>query len=130
MDSVWRQPRSVYYHPDIREVPSVVSFPSSLAPENFEQPPTIQDALLLSEASKGPSQVGDQRQGAEVEKDKGKGKGKKPSAEAKNAAKDKDATANAKEVEAKTQKADRKAKDAFASQPSQKEDPPTPSAKV
>ncbi|XP_065617172.1 uncharacterized protein LOC136062252 [Quercus suber] len=61
------------------------------------------------EASKGSSQAGDQGQGAEVAEDKGKGKEVKPSLEAKD-------TAKAKEV-------DPKAKDAFASQSSKKEDP-------
>lgn len=56
-------------------------------------------------------------------KGKGKDKGKKPSARAKDAAK-------VKEAEAEIQEVDPKAKDAPTSQPSQKEDPPTPPAKA
>ena len=59
-DSVWRQPRSVYYHPDIHEVLGAISSPSTLAPETFEQPPTIQVAFPLPKASKRSSQAGDQ----------------------------------------------------------------------
>ena len=40
VDSVWRQPRSVYYHPDIREVPSAIPSPSALALESSKQPLT------------------------------------------------------------------------------------------
>ena len=58
-----------------------------------------------------------------MEKGKGKGKGKKPSAKSKDATKEK-------EVEAETQGVDPKAKDAPTSQPSQKEDHPTPPAKA
>ena len=58
-DSVWRQPGSKYYHPDICEVLSATSFPFALAPETFEQPLTIQAALPLPEASKGSSQASD-----------------------------------------------------------------------
>ena len=129
-DSVWRHPRSVYYHPNICEVLGAISSPLALAPKTSKQPPAIQDALPLPEASKGSSQVGDQGQGVEGEKEKGKGKGKKPFAEAKDAAKDREAAANAKEAEAKTQEADPKAKDALTSQSSQKENPPAPDAKV
>ena len=32
-DFVWRQLGSIYYHPDIREVPGAISFPSALALE-------------------------------------------------------------------------------------------------
>ena len=129
-DSVWRHPRSVYYHPNICEVLGAISSPLALAPKTSKQPLAIQDALPLPEASKGSSQVGDQGQGVEGEKEKGKGKGKKPSAEAKDAAKDREATAKEKEAEAKTQEADPKAKDAPTSQLSQKEDPLTPDAEA
>ena len=129
-DSIWRQLRSVYYHPDIREVPGAIPSPSVFTPETSKQPLTIQAALSLPEASKGSSQVGDQGQGAEGDKDKGKGKEKKPSSEAKNVAKDQEAAAKAKEAKAKTKEADPKAKDAPTSQPSQKEDPPAPKAKA
>ena len=141
VDSEWRQPGKVYYHLKIREIS--VAFPSPFAtvPKSSEQPLTIQVALLLPQASKGPSQVGDQGQGADGAKDKGKGKETKSSSEAKDAAKvkaketeaktketdsqAKDATkAKAKEIEAKTKKIDPQAKDAPASQPSQKEDLP------
>ena len=129
-NSVWRQPGSVYYHPDIREVPGAISSPSALALETSEQPPAIQAALPLPEALKGSSQTGDQGQGDEREKDKVKGKEKKPSVEAKDAAKDREVAAKAKEAEAKTQEVDPKAKDAPTSQPSQKEDPLAPNAKA
>ena len=102
VDSVWRQPKSIYYHPDIREVPTTISSPLAPAPESSKQPLAIPNALPLPEVSKGSSQVGDQGQGAEGEKDKGKGKGKKPSVEAKDAAKDREAAAKTKEVVAKT----------------------------
>ena len=66
-------------------------------------------------------------------KDKGKGKETKPPSEAKDAAKAKDTTAKAKdaaakakETETKPNKADPRAKDTPASQPSKKEDPPAP----
>ena len=111
---------SVYYHPDIREVPDAISSPFALAPETSEQPLTIQAALPLPEATKGSSQAGDQGQGAERDKDKGKGKEKKHSSEAMNAAKDKEIAAKEKEAEAKTKEANPKAKDAPTSQPSQK----------
>ena len=131
-DSIWRQPESIYYHPDIHEVPNAISSPSALAPESSEQPLVIPDALPFPEASKGSSQASDQSQGATGEKDKGKGKGKgkKPPVEAKDTAKDREAAVKAKEAEAKTQEVDPKAKDAPTSQPSQKEDPPAPHAKV
>ena len=130
VDSVQRQLGSVYYHLDICEVPGAISSHPALALKTSEQPLAIQGALPLPEALKGSSQASDQHQGAEGEKDKGKGKGKKPSVEAKDAAKDKEAVAKAKEAEAKTQEADLKAKDALTSQPSQKENPPAPAAKV
>ena len=74
VDSIQRQPRSVYNHLHIHEVPSAISSPPVLALKNFEQPLAIQNALPLPEASKGPSQASDQGQGA-GEKEKGKGKG-------------------------------------------------------
>ena len=99
---VWRQPGSIYYHPDICEVLGAIPSPSALSPRTSERPLTIQAALPFPKASKGSSQAGDQGQGAEGDKDKGKGKEKKPSSEAKNAAKDREATAKAKEAKAKT----------------------------
>ena len=77
---------SIYYHPDIHEVPGATSSPFALTLETSEQPLTIQAALPLPETSRGSSQAGDQGQGAEGDKDKGKGKKKKPSLEAKDAA--------------------------------------------
>ena len=59
-NSVWRQLGSVYYHPDIRKVPSAISSPFALTPETFEQPLTIQAAFPLPEALKGSNQTGDQ----------------------------------------------------------------------
>ena len=109
-DSVWRLPENVYYHPEICKVPAASS-PLAFAPEYFEQPLAIPDALSLPEISKESSQVGDQGQGAEGEEGKGKDKGNKPFAKAKDAAK-------AKETEAETQEVDPKAKDAPTSQPS------------
>ena len=79
---------------------------------------------------KGPSQAGDQGQGANGAEDKGKGKWTKPLSEAKDAAKAKEAEAKAKEAEAKIKEADPKVKDAPTSQPSQKEDPYPPKAKA
>ena len=129
-NSVWRQLGSVYYQPDICEVPSAISSPSTLASETSEQPLTVQAAFPLPKASKGSSQAGDQDQGAAENKDNGKGKEKKPSLKAKNAAKDKEAVTKAKEAKAKTKEVNPKAKDASTSQLSQKEDPPTPKAKA
>ena len=40
IDSEWRQPGSVYYHPKIREVLAAILFPSALAPESSGQPLT------------------------------------------------------------------------------------------
>ena len=77
----------------------------------------IPDALPLPEILKESSQTGDQGQGAEGEKGKGKDKGKK-------------SFSKAKDVEAETQEVNPKAKDAPTSQPSQKEDPPAPSAEA
>ena len=115
VDFVWRLPENVYYHPQISEIPTPSS-PFAPAPESFEKPLAIPNALPLPEISKGSRQIGDQGQAVEGEKGKGKDKGKKPSAKAKDAAK-------AKEVEAEIQEVDPKAKDAPISQPSQKEDP-------
>ena len=97
-------PKNVYYHLEIRKVPTASS-PPALASESFEQPLAILDALLLLEISKGSSQAGDQSQGAEGEKGKGKDKGKKPSVKAKDAAKAKEAEAESKEVDSKAKDA-------------------------
>ena len=107
VDSACRQPGSVFYHPHIREVPDVISFPPAPAQETLKQPLTTQTALPLPEVSKGPNQAGDQGQGVDGAKDKGKGKETKPSLEAKDATK-----AKAKEIEAKTKEIDPQAKDA------------------
>ena len=115
-NSVQRLPGSIYHHPQIREIPSASSPPAPTL-ESSEQPLAIPDAISFPKISKGSSEAGDQGQGAEGEKGKGKDKGKKPFAKAKDAAK-------LKEVEAKIQKVDLKAKNAPSSQPSQKEDPP------
>ena len=77
-DSEWRLPGSVYYHPEIREVPAPLPSPFAFALESSKQPLTVQATLPPPEASKGPNQAGDQGQGAEVAKDKGKGKETKP----------------------------------------------------
>lgn len=136
VDLEWRQPGSVYYHPEIHEVLTAIPAPSALTLESSEQPLTAQATLSLPKASKGPSQACDQGQGAEVAKDKGKGKETKHPLEVKDAAKAKDATkakdgaTKPKETEAKTKEVDPKAKDTPASQPSQKEDPPPPKAKA
>ena len=71
-DSAWRLLENVFYPPEIREVPAD-------APEAFEQPAAIPDAIPIVEITKGSSQVTDQGEDAEEEKGKGKGKGKKPS---------------------------------------------------
>ena len=113
-DSALRLPRSIYYHPQIREIPST-SFPPDPVPEPSGQPSVVPDALPPPKIPMESSQVGDQGQGAEGEK--GKDKGKKPSAKAKDAAK-------MKETEVRNQEIDPKAKDAPCSQLSQKEDPP------
>ena len=115
-DFALRLPGSIYYHPQICEIPSASS-PPAPALESSEQPLAIPDALPPPKISKESNQVGDQGQGAEGEKCKDKDKGKKPSAKAKDAAK-------VKEAEAGIQEIDPKAKDALSSQPSQKEDPP------
>ena len=117
-DSALRLPGSIYYHPQICEIPSASSPPApALAPESYEQPLAIPNALPLPKISKGSSQVGDRDQEAKGEKGKDKDKGKKSSAKAKDAAK-------VKEAEAGTQETNPKAKDAPSSQPNQKEDPP------
>ena len=36
VDSEWRQPGSMYYHPKLREVPAAFPSPSALALESFE----------------------------------------------------------------------------------------------
>ena len=82
-DSAWRQHGSIYYHPNIREIPGAIPSSSTLAPETSEQPLTAQVALPLPEASKGPNQAGNQGQGADGAKDQAKGKDTKPSSEAK-----------------------------------------------
>ena len=117
VDSAWRQLESIYYHPDIREVPGAILSPPTLSPETSEQPLTAQVALPLPKASKGPNQDGDQGQGVDGAEDKGKGKGKgtKPPSDAKDAAKAKEAKAKVKEVEAKIKEADPEAKDALTS---------------
>ena len=99
-NSVLRLPGSIYYHPQIREIPSASS-PPVPAPESFEQPLAIPDALPLPEISNGSSQVGDQGQGAKGEKGKDKDKAKKPSAKAQDAAKVKEAKAGTQEVDSK-----------------------------
>ena len=109
-DSVLRLPEKVYYHPEIRKVPTASSPPAPTL-ESSEQPLAILNALPLSEISKGFSQAGDQGQGAEGEKGKGKDKVKKSFAKAKDATK-------ATEAKAETQEVDPKAKDAPTSQPS------------
>ena len=116
VDSTLKLPGSIYYHPQIREIPSASS-PPAPTPKSFEQPLAISDALSLPNISKGSSQVGDQGQEAKVEKCKDKDKGEKPSAKAKDAIK-------VKEAEAGTQETKLQVKDAPSSQPSQKEDPP------
>ena len=113
-DSALRLPGSIYYHPQIREIPSAF-FPPAPVPEPSRQPLVVPDALLPPKIPTESSQVGDQ--GQEAEGEKGKDKGKKPSAKAKDAAK-------MKEIKAGNQEIDPKAKDAPCSQLSQKEDPP------
>ena len=121
VDSELRQLEKVYCPPKIREVSIALPSTSAITPDFSEQPLSIQADFPLPEASKGPSQAGDQGQGAEGAKDKGKGKETKPPVEAKD-----DAKAKAQETEAKTKEIDPKAKDVPFSKPSQKEDPPSP----
>ena len=113
-DFALRLPRSIYYHPQIREIPSTSS-PSTPVLEPSRQPLVIPNALPPPKIPMESNQADDQGQG--VEGENGKDKGKKPSTKAKDAAK-------MKEVEAGNQEIDPKAKDAPYSQPSQKEDPP------
>ena len=108
-NSVRRLPESIFYPPEILEVPVD-------APESSEQPTAIPDAISLTETTKGSSQAIDQGQGAEGEKGKGKGKGKKLSAKSKDAAKEKVA-------EAENHGADPQAKDVPHSESGQNEDP-------
>ena len=128
MDSILRQPGSIYYHLHIRVFLDAFPPSTAIAPDTFEQPLAIQIALPPPEVSKGASQTGDQNQGVEGDKDKDKGKEKLPSLEAKSAAED-DA-AKTKEVKAQTKKANPKAKDAATSQPSHKEDPSAPKSRT
>ena len=67
---------NVYYHPQIRAIPSTSS-PSAPVSEPSGQPLVVPDALPPPKISMESTQVGDQGQGAEGEK--GKDKGKKPS---------------------------------------------------
>ena len=53
--SEWRQDGSVYYPPDIREVPTALPSLSTFALESSEQSLTAQAFLPPSEASKGSS---------------------------------------------------------------------------
>ena len=89
-DSALRLPGSIYYHPQIREIPSTPSLPAPV-PKPSGQPLVVPDALPPPKIPMESSQVSDQSQGAEGEK--GKDKGKKPSAKAKDAAKMKEAKA-------------------------------------
>ena len=114
-DSALGLPGSVYYHPQILEIPSASS-PPTLVPERSRQPLVVPDFLSPPKTPMESSQAGDQGQG--VEGEEGKDKEKKPSAKAKDVAK-------MKEAEAGNQEIDPKAKDALCSQSSQKEDPST-----
>ena len=111
-DSALRQPGSIYYHPDIREVPGAQT---ALVPEASEQSLVAQTTIPPPKALKGSNETGDQGQGA-----KDKGKGTKPPSEAKDAAKAKEVRAKAKEAEAETKEVDPKAKDNPTIQQSQK----------
>ena len=108
-NSIWRLPGSIFYPPEIQEVPAN-------APKSSEQPMAIPDAIPLTETMKRSSQAGNQGKGAEGEKGKGKVKGKKFSAKSKDAAQEKP-------TKAENQGADPQAKDVPSSQPSQNEDP-------
>ena len=108
-DSAWRLPENVFYLPEIWKVPAD-------APEASEQPVAIPDAIPITEATEGPSQVTDQGEEAKGEKGRGKGKGKKPSFKSKDPSKEKVA-------EAKGHGVDPQAKDVPPFQPKQKEDP-------
>ena len=59
-DSEWRQLGSVYYYLEICKVPAALPPPSALASKSSKQPLTVQAILPPPEASKGPSQAGDQ----------------------------------------------------------------------
>ena len=113
-DSALRLPGSIYYHPQIREVPSASS-PFASVPDSSGQALAALDAFPPPKIPKKSSQTGDQGQGAEGEK--GKDNEKQQSTKAKDAAK-------MNEAEAENQEINPKAKDAPYSQPSQKEDPP------
>ena len=118
-DFVCRLPRSVFYPPEIREVPVPISSPPADTPESSEQPLAILDAIPLTETTKGSSQAGDQGQGVGGEK----GKGKKLSAKSKD-------TVEEKTAETENQGADPQAKDVPSSQPGQNEDPPASPAEA
>ena len=111
-DSALRQPGSIHYHPDIREVPGAQT---ALVPEASEQSLVAQTTIPPPKTLKGSSETGDQGQKA-----KDKGKGTKPPLEAKDAAKAKEVRAKAKEVEAETKEVDLKAKENPTIQQSQK----------
>ena len=49
-NSVWRLPENVFYPPEIWAVPAD-------APESFEQPATILDAIPIAETTKGSNQA-------------------------------------------------------------------------
>ena len=106
-----RLPKNVFFPPEIREVPTD-------APEAFEQPVAIPDAIPLAEITGGSGQVTVEVEDVEGEKGKGKGKGKKPSS------KDKDLSKET-VTKVKCHGADPKVKDVPPLQPKQKEDPPT-----
>ena len=66
-DSALRLPGSIYYHPQIYEIPSASSPPTPApapAPESYEQPLAIPNALPFPKISKGSSQAGDRDQEA------------------------------------------------------------------
>ena len=105
-DSTWRQPENVFYTPEIREVPAD-------APEAFEQPTVIPDAIPIAEITKGSGQVIVQSEDVKGEK----GKGKKPSSKSKGPFKETVTKVEGHEV-------DPIAKDVPPPQPEHKEDPP------
>ena len=53
-DSVWRMPENVYYHPQIREIPTSSS-PPAPAPESSEQPLAIPNAPLFLKSQRDPA---------------------------------------------------------------------------
>ena len=65
VDSALRQPGSIYYHPDIREVPGAIlppraiPSPSNLVLEALKQSLVAQTALPPPEALKGSSETED-----------------------------------------------------------------------